>query len=105
MSATSGQSFTVSIRQAGRSGTILYREGSNDLRFYWEFGTGEVLLSIFLGTIEDWQQYESWCRERRSIIAERISAEIAGSQSPLCTGKLDSQPGYLDIVTIPRGGA
>lgn len=105
MTVTSDQTFTVSVRQEGRSGTVLYREGSNELKFYWEFGTGEALISIYLGTIEEWQQYEGWCRERRGLIASRISEEIARSQLPPCVGQLDSQPGYLDIITQSRGNA
>lgn len=37
----------VDVDESGRGGSITYREGDDELRFYWEFATGDTVALVF----------------------------------------------------------
>jgi hypothetical protein len=85
--------FQVEIEQAGRGGTISYREGRGKrLVFDWEFSTAGV--DIFIPTVEQWealsdQPRKSWLKGRRQEILERVVEEIIRQKAPVASAKIE----------------
>ncbi|MBK8058219.1 MAG: hypothetical protein IPK33_10130 [Gemmatimonadetes bacterium] len=79
----SARDWEVRIEEGGRGGTIAYRERGKELRFWWEFGGGEAVALINIGTAREWAQREPWAAQRRDEIARRV-ADGRAPEGPSC---------------------
>ncbi len=85
--------FQVEITQAGRGGTITYREGrGRRLAFGWEFST--VGVDIFIPTPEQWEALagrprKGWLRGRRQEILARVVEDILRQKAPNAAVKIE----------------
>lgn len=69
------KTYTVRIIDDGRSGRIQYAEGLlHSHEFYWEFGGGDVVVSINVPTPSEWPSALPWAEGRRTEVLERIAA-------------------------------
>lgn len=69
----------VNIIEKGPSGTIQYSEGfwkKNTCEFYWEFGGGDVLATIWFPTEEKWNENYPWARGRRKEIMSTVAEQV-----------------------------
>ena len=69
----------VRIIEQGPSGKIQYTEGwlkQNTCEFYWEFGGGNTLATIWFPTEEKWNAKYPWAAGRRKEIMDFVASEV-----------------------------
>src|SRR5215468_4041512 len=71
--------WSVEIEDGGRAGSIIYREGANEIISDWEFGADDVIAIIT--TPPDWSTLP-WAEQRRKEIMERIAHEVIRQKAP-----------------------
>lgn len=92
---------TVTITEDGRSGSVTYSEGLRSIRGYWEFGGGEVVNIVSMGTRDEWEGAHAWAVERRAAILRFVAEEVVRQRAPSCTAEVDEERG----VVLVRMGA
>lgn len=109
-----GEAWSVSVEERGREGVVRYRDSEVGLSFPFEFGGGEALALISVGTAEEWAQRHPRIAARRTEILERIGVELLRQRAPACRAVMDEGRGCLqilgsapaaaplDVVTAPR---
>lgn len=88
--------WEVLVGEDGRSGTVTYREAAGELRFYWEFGGGDAVASIAVGTAAEWDKQYPWAAPRRDEILQRVMADVIRQRAPTCTGVVDDR-GWITL--------
>lgn len=83
--------WEVLVAEDGRSGSVTYREAAGELRFYWEFGGGDAVASIAVGTAAEWEKKYPWAAPRRDEILQRVMADVIRQRAPTCTGVVDDR--------------
>lgn len=94
--------WNVRIGEQGRGGTVVYREPGGELRFWWEFGGGDAVALINVGTAVDWATHHPWAAPRREEILDRVASEVIRQRAPSCKAEFDPS-GW--IALRPRDGA
>ena len=64
-------SGTIDITESGRGGTVRYREGDRSVEMWWEFGGGDSVADIHVGTVAEWAAKHPWAASRRDEILRR----------------------------------
>ncbi len=96
---------SVTITDTGREGRVQYSEGpQHTIGGYWEFGGGEVVTIVSMGTLEEWQRDHAWAVERRSSILRRVADEVVRQRAPSCTAEVDEVRGDI-LVRRAEGTA
>ncbi|MBK9977144.1 MAG: hypothetical protein IPP20_04305 [Gemmatimonadetes bacterium] len=98
----SARDWEVRIEEGGRGGAIAYRERGKELRFWWEFGGGEAVALINIGTAREWAQREPWAAQRRDEIARRVADEAVRQKAPSCKAVIGDD-GWITL--LPDAGA
>lgn len=94
----------VEIQENGRSGTVLYQEPAGVLSFYWEFGGGDTVATIAVGTEAEWQKKHAWAAPRRAEILQRVAAEVIRQRAPQSQASVDLVRGWILIhAPAPAG--
>jgi len=93
----------VSIVEHGRSGEVLYRDSRGALRGYWEFGGGDVVVTVSMGTAEAWLRAQPWAVGERTAILRFVAKEVVRQRAPTCTAEVDELSG--DIILQQAGAA
>lgn len=93
----------VSIVESGRSGSVAYAEGGRTINGYWEFGGGDVITIISMGTREEWGSAHAWALPLRAAILRRVADEAIRQRAPTCVAEIDDARG--DILLRQSGGA
>jgi hypothetical protein len=99
MTAAANAPGHVSIEENGRSGTVRYHEAGHTIDCYWEFGGGDTVVFVDVGTVDEWATRYPWATGRRAAIIERIAAEVLRLRAPSCHAELDDARGILNIVS------
>lgn len=87
---------TVTIIEHGRDGQVLYSEGLlHTITGYWEFGGGEVVTSISMGSRDEWRQHQPWALERRTTILRFVAEEVIRQRAPTCSPTIDEEQGVI----------
>jgi hypothetical protein len=97
------QSWSVSIEERGREGTVCYREGARSIPCYWEFCGGEAIAAVSIGTVDEWQRGHGWAVERREEIVRRIGSEVLRQRAPSCRYEMDESNGWLTVFPAGSG--
>ncbi|MBL0034189.1 MAG: hypothetical protein IPP26_00225 [Flavobacteriales bacterium] len=87
----------VEITEHGRSGTVVYREPAGGLSFYWEFGGGDVVVCINVGTEADWRREHAWAVDRRDSILRFVGNAVVERKAPTCTAEIDEASGWMNL--------
>ncbi len=87
---------TVRVVQKGRSGQVFYQEGRHTITGYQEFGGGDVVAIVSMGSEDDWRVRHGWAIDRRADILRVIASELIRQHAPDCRADLDEVSG--DIV-------
>lgn len=90
--------WKVEVAENGRRGAVYYREAQNSLRFYWEFGGGDVVAIIDVGTRSEWEQQHPWAALRRAEILRRVADEVIRQRAPHSKARLNETAGSIEIV-------
>ncbi len=101
----SGRDWDVVVTEDGRPGTVIYREPGQELRFWWEFGGGDAVAMISVGTDAEWAERHPWVGARRQEIIGRVTEEVIRQRAPSCKGTLDDR-GWITLTPrdAPAGG-
>jgi len=94
---------SVSITQEGRSGSVQYREPGGRLDFFWEFGGGDTVAIVAVGTDEEWRVRHPWAAPRRAEILAFVGAEVVRQKAPSCRAELDEAQGALHLRAASSG--
>ncbi len=92
-------SWTVSVEQSGRGGSIRYREGSNEAVLDWEFAGGGAVALIFGPASEHWDTVIPWASGRQREVLSRVAEDVLRLQAPGCRADLDLDSGTIVIRT------
>ena len=88
----------IKVIQKGPSGTILYIEGwlkKNVCEFYWEFGGGDIVATIWFPAEDKWDAKYPWASGRRKEIITAVAEEVHRTQSPSSTIKWEDDRFHL----------
>lgn len=96
--------WQVTFTEEGRSGYVHYRERAGRLSFYWEFGGGDVVTAISVGSADDWKREHPWAAPRRDEILARVATEVIRQRAPSCIAEFDPS-GWLNIRRAGADGA
>jgi hypothetical protein len=55
---------SVTITQNGRDGHVHYSEGPLSIEGYWEFGGGDVVTIVSMGSFSEWERSHAWAVAR-----------------------------------------
>lgn len=97
MSHPASEQWSVEVTSSGRSGSVKYQETLGCISFYWEFGGGETVASIWIEDLTVWSTRYPWAVERRREILERVASEVVRQKAPTCRAEIDEQSGCIDI--------
>jgi hypothetical protein len=89
--------WSVEIHEHGRSGTVIYRDPSGSISFYWEFGGGDTVAIITGGDEATWRDQYPWAVSRRAEILQRTAAEVIRQKAPGSRAEIDDQRGWINI--------
>jgi hypothetical protein len=86
----------VTIIDNGRDGRVRYTEGVLQIiEGYWEFGGGDVITVVSMGSRADWQRSASWAVDRRAAILRSIADEVVRQRAPTCVAEVDEATGVV----------
>ena len=74
--ASKTRDWSVGIEETGRNGSVTYRDAAGSLSFYWEFGGGDTVATLEVGTESEWRSRPPWAAARRTEILRRIADEV-----------------------------
>jgi hypothetical protein len=83
--------FEVECKPSGREGYVFYREGANELPFYWEYGGGDFVVIVRIEEPDKFVLRYSWAAERKGEILKRVAQEIIRQQAPGCNAEIDER--------------
>jgi hypothetical protein len=92
---------SVTVTERGREGEVTYREDSRTITGYQEFGGGDVVAIVSMGSADDWRARHPWAVERRAQILRFIADEVIRQKAPSCSAEIDESRG--DIVLRNSG--
>lgn len=91
----------VTIAQQGREGRVFYQEGPHSLSGYQEFGGGDVVVILSMGTADEWRQHHPWAAERHAAILRFVADECIRQKAPTCVAEINESTGTI----LLRSGA
>ena len=87
---------SVSVVQHGRDGHVTYHDGAHTITGYQEFGGGDVVAIVSMGSDAEWRARHVWAVGRRAEILRFVAAELIRQKAPDCRADIDDASG--DIV-------
>jgi hypothetical protein len=82
----------VTVEGKGRSGDVVYAEGSNVARFYFELGgEDDVLFIISLPRPERWDEELPWAKGRRAEIVSHVASEVIRREARGYRAEIDDE--------------
>jgi len=94
---------TVTISERGREGHVTYTEGGNAITGYQEFGGGDVVAIVSMGSAKEWGAHHPWAVDRRAQILRYVADELIRQKAPTCSAEVDESRG--DILLRSSGAA
>ncbi len=89
--------WKVTIETRGQCGFVHYTEGSQSVRFDWEYGGHDIIGLVWGPEPAYWDSKYPWAIGRRKEIMRRIAAEVIKQRAPSCWAKLDFDRTYITI--------
>ncbi len=87
----------VAVTQSGRGGTVEYIEREGTLSFHWEFGGGDCIAIVFVGTAAAWRSQHTWAAPRRDAILRFVGDELVREKAPNGVARVDEAQGVLSL--------
>jgi hypothetical protein len=79
----------LSYINQGPGGYVVYTDGSNELKLFFEFGGGNCVAIIYIPTVEHWVEKTKIEIEERSKIIRFVAEQAIKNQAPNCNYKLN----------------
>jgi hypothetical protein len=86
---------SVSITDQGRSGFVVYQDHSGSLRFYWDFGGADVVVTLQVTDPAAWAAGPAWPIDRRADVLRFVAAEVIRQKAPGCLAEIEEAAGVL----------
>lgn len=96
---------SVTISENGRSGGVRYTEGFRSIEGDWEFGGGDVVAIVGMGSRADWERDHRWAVARRASILQRVAEEVVRQRAPTCSPAIDEERGEILLREGSAGAA
>ncbi|MFZ5548185.1 MAG: hypothetical protein ACOZJX_05780 [Pseudomonadota bacterium] len=93
---------SVTFVQQGREGQVVYTEGARAITGHMEFGGGDVVTILSMGTADVWQARHAWAVARRAEILRFIADEAIRQRAPGCSAEVDAPRG--DVLVRSKAG-
>ena len=90
----------VEITSSGRAGRIRYQEPAGEHAFDWEFGGGNVVVTIYVPGGDDWNVVVPWAAGRRAEVLTRMASEVRDLRCRGCGIEIAER--WVNL-TEPRG--
>lgn len=94
----------VEISENGRSGGVRYRDGHHSIEGDWEFGGGDVVAIVGMGSRADWARVHPGALARRAEILRFVADEVIRQRAPACSAEIDDERGEILLREAPAGG-
>lgn len=91
----------VSITQEGRSGSVTYAEDGGRINGWWEFGGGDAVTLISMGSREEWRTGHTWALGQRAAILSFVAGEVLRQKAPGCRAEIDEESGLITVYQGP----
>lgn len=91
----------VEITENGRDGGVRYSDGARAIDGYWEFGGGDVITIISMGSADEWRQAQAWASADRAAILRFVADEVIRQRAPSCAAEIDEASGVILLRQIP----
>jgi hypothetical protein len=88
----------IKIVQKGPSGTVQYTEGlfkKNRCEFYFEFGGGNTVATIWFPAEDQWDANYRWAAGRQKEIVTAVAEEVRRTQAPSANIKWETDRFHL----------
>lgn len=88
----------INIVQKGPSGTVQYIEGflkKNTSEFYFEFGGGDVVATVWFPAEDKWDEKYPWAKGRQKEIVEYVANDVRRTQAPKSTIRWEADRFHL----------
>lgn len=92
---------TVTIVEHGRDGTVRYAQGGRTIDGYWEFGGGDVVTIVQMGSRDDWARSHGWAVASRASILQIVAGEAIRQRAPTCVATIDQETGVILLRRRP----
>jgi len=92
-------SRSVTITEDGRSGRVRYSDGARAIDGYFEFGGGDVVAIVSMGSPGDWQGAHAWALHDRRTILQFVADEAIRQRAPSCRAEIDEARGDILLRT------
>lgn len=88
---------TVSITEEGRSGSVYFAMDGHRITGWWEFGGGDAVAMVSMGSASEWQHGHPWAVARRAEILRFVGDEVVRQKASGCTPVIDEEGGWITI--------
>lgn len=95
---------TVTITTDGRDGRIRFTDGPHEIWGCWEFGGGDVVAIVQMGSRGEWERSSSWAMDQRTAILHFVAEEVVRQRAPAGTVDIDEDRGVI-LLRQGTGGA
>jgi hypothetical protein len=86
---------SVLFTENGASGAIRYSEGLRSIPGYYEFGGGDVIAIINMGSADEWRRTHAWAIADRERILRFVANEAIRQKAPSCIAQIDENSGDI----------
>ena len=66
----------------GRSGYVIYKDGRNDIKLFFEYGGGNCVAIIYVPTIKEWTSNTNRPLKERLAILTFVANQVIQDKSP-----------------------
>lgn len=85
----------VTVIQQGREAQVVYTEDQGAISGTQEFGGGDVIAIVWMGSTEQWQVRHAWAMPRRAQILRFVADELIRQKAPGCRAEIDEAKGDI----------
>ena len=80
----------------GRSGYVIYKDGLNDIKLFFEYGGGNCVAIIYVPTTKEWTSKTNRPLKQRLSILTFVANQVIQHKSPNCYYELSDS--YIEIL-------
>jgi hypothetical protein len=85
----------VEIVENGRDGKVFYRDARVAIEGYWEFGGGDVVTIVSMGSREEWERAHRAALPDRTKILRFVADEAIRQRAPSCYAEIAEDAGTI----------
>lgn len=87
----------VSYVNDGRSGRVVFSHGISSFAMYFEFGGGDVIASISIPPVKQWEKETGYSLSQRDAILNFIGRCVVKDQTSKGTGRFEIEEEWMNV--------